>query len=66
MTVILGASERLLGSKINLITGGKTHFIGEIGKHGATKTVETNVMGKVTKETQIAPKAEQVLAYFNK
>ncbi len=64
MAVILEAGERLLGSKINMITGGKTHIIGEIGKRGAKKTVETNVLGQVIKKTPIAPKAEQVLAYF--
>ena len=66
MAILLNAGERLLGSKINLLTGGKTHFIGEIGTRGATKKIETNVLGQTIKETPITPNAENVLAYFKK
>lgn len=66
MAIVLNAGERLLGSKINLLTGGKTHFIGEIGMRGATRKIDTNVLGQTIKETPVTPNAEHILAYFKK
>lgn len=65
MSVVLNAGERLLGSKINFFTGGKTYFIGEIGKRGATRTIETNPLGHVIHKASITPNVDNVLAYFN-
>ncbi len=66
MPNFLNAGERLLGTKLNPLTGGKTRFIGEIGKRGATRQVETDVLGKVISNKPITPNASQVLAYFTK